>query len=131
MVCLFQNDGNSLEEVFKDVWYLVDIWDVDSQLIFGKYLLICLNNEEISVYDKSIFWLYNVKYIKLCNLEFGYILFKWIVVKVGISNLCLYVFGINLFFISNIFFMDLECIDLNGLDYLMMCVVNLGINFKF
>lgn len=127
----FQNDGNSPEEVFKDAWHLADIWDADSQLIPGKYPLIRLNNEETSAYDKSTFWLHNVKYIKLRNLEFGYTLPKRIVAKAGISNLRLYVSGTNLFSISNIPFMDPECIDSNGLDYPTMRVVNLGINLKF
>lgn len=127
----FQNDGNSPDEVFKDAWHLADIWDADSQLIPGKYPLIRLNNEETSAYDKSTFWLHNVKYIKLRNLEFGYTLPKRIVAKAGISNLRLYVSGTNLFSISNIPFMDPECIDSNGLDYPTMRVVNLGINLKF
>ena len=127
----FQNDGNSPDEVFKDAWHLADIWDADSQLIPGKYPLIRLNNEETSAYDKSTFWLHNVKYIKLRNLEFGYTLPKRIVAKAGISNLRLYVSGTNLFSISNIPFMDPECINSNGLDYPTMRVVNLGINLKF
>ena len=90
-----------------------------------------MNNEETSAYDKSTFWLHNVKYIKLRNLEFGYTLPKRIVAKAGISNLRLYVSGTNLFSISNIPFMDPECINSNGLDYPTMRVVNLGINLKF
>lgn len=127
----FQNDGNSPTEVLKDAWHLADIWDADSELIPGKYPLIRLDNAETSAYDKSTFWLHNVRYIKLRNLEFGYTLPKQIVAKAGISNVRLYLSGTNLLTISNLPIMDPECVNTNGLDYPTMRVFNVGINLKF
>ncbi|MDR0892271.1 MAG: TonB-dependent receptor [Mediterranea sp.] len=127
----FQNDGNSPAEVLEDAWHLSDIWNADSELVPGKYPLIRLNSDESSAYEKSTFWLHNVRYIKLRNLEFGYTLPKNVVKKAGISNLRVYLSGTNLLTFSNLPIMDPESVSTNGLDYPTMRVINLGINLKF
>lgn len=127
----FQNDGNSPDEVLKDAWHLSDIWDANSELIPGKYPMLRLNSDETSAYDKSTFWLHNVHYIKLRNLEFGYTLPKNWLGRSGISNLRVFVSGTNLLTLSNLSVMDPECVSDNGLDYPPMRVINLGVNLKF
>ncbi len=127
----FQNDGNSPGEVFNDAWHLSDIWDADSELIPGKYPLIRMNNAETSAYDKSTFWLHNVRYIKLRNLELGYTLPKVWVNRVGINNLRVYVSGTNLLTLTNVPIIDPEGANSNGLDFPTMRVVNFGVNLKF
>ena len=70
----FQNDGNNPSEVLTDAWHLSDPFDPDSELIPGKYPMLRLPSDETSAYDSSTYWLHNVRYIKLRNLEFGYTL---------------------------------------------------------
>lgn len=125
----FQNDGNSPEEIFNDAWRLSDIWNPDSELIPGKYPLIRLGDND-SNYWNSDFWLHNVRYLKLRNLELGYTLPQVITTKAGISNLRVYVSGTNLLTFSNVM-VDPEGVADNGLDYPTMRVINLGVNLKF
>lgn len=127
----FQNDGNSPGEVLKDSWHLADVWDADSELIPGKYPLIRMNNAETSAYEKSTFWLHNVRYIKLRNLEFGYTLPKALLAKSGISNLRVYLSGTNLVTLTNVPIIDPEGSKDNGLIYPTPRIINLGINLKF
>lgn len=127
----FQNDGNSPDEVLKDAWHLSDIWDANSEFIPGKYPMVRLNSDETGAYDKSNYWLHNVNYIKLRNLELGYTFPKTWLGKTGISHLRLYVSGNNLLTIDNLSVMDPECASDNGLDYPPMRVFNVGINLKF
>ena len=128
----FQNDGNSPTEVLTDCWHLADMWNPDSELIPGKYPLLRLpSDERDAAYEKSTFWLHNVNYIKLRNLEVGYTLPKQLLSKVGISKVRVYVSGTNLLTISNLSIMDPECASDNGPDYPPMRVINLGINLKF
>ena len=127
----FQNDGNSPDEVLKDAWHLADVWDADSELIPGKYPLIRMNNADVSAYEKSTFWLHNVRYIKLRNLEFGYTLPKILLAKSGISNLRVYLSGTNLLTLTNVPIIDPEGSKDNGLIYPTPRIINLGINLKF
>ena len=127
----FQNDGNSPDEVLKDAWHLSDIWDANSPLIPGKYPMVRLNTDETSAYDKSSYWLHNVTYLKLRNLEVGYTFPKTWLNRTGISNLRLFVSGTNLLTLSNLSVMDPECASDNGLDYPPMRVINIGVNLKF
>ena len=127
----FQNDGNSPDEVLKDAWHLSDIWDANSPLIPGKYPMVRLNTDETSAYDKSSYWLHNVTYLKLRNLEVGYTFPKTWLNRTGISNLRLFVSGTNLLTLSNLSVMDPECASDNGLDYPPMRVINIGVNIKF
>lgn len=128
----FQNDGNNPSEVLTDAWHLSDPFDPNSELIPGKYPMLRLNSDETSAYDSSTFWLHNVRYLKLRNLEFGYTLPKAWLNHTGITNLRLFVSGTNLFTISNIkSIMDPECASDNGLDYPPMRVINIGVNLKF
>ena len=127
----FQNDGNSPDEVLKDAWHLSDIWDSNSPLIPVKYPMVRLNTDETSAYDKSSYWLHNVTYLKLRNLEVGYTFPKTWLNRTGISNLRLFVSGTNLLTLSNLSVMDPECASDNGLDYPPMRVINIGVNLKF
>jgi hypothetical protein len=115
--------------VFKDAWHLADIWDADSELIPGKYPLVRLGDNDSS-YWTSDFWLHNVRYIKLRNLELGYTLPKVITTKAGISSMRVYLSGTNLLTFSNVP-VDPEGIADNGLDYPTMRVINIGVNLKF
>lgn len=126
----FQNDGNSPSNIFTDAWHLSDVWDANSELIPGKYPLIRTNSSETSAYDKSTFWLHNVRYIKLRNLELGYSLPKTLLSKSGIGSMRIYFSGANLLTWTNVP-IDPEGTDSNGLSYPTMRVINIGINLKF
>lgn len=80
---------------------------------------------------KSSYWLHNVTYLKLRNLEVGYTFPKTWLNRTGISNLRLFVSGTNLLTLSNLSVMDPECASDNGLDYPPMRVINIGVNLKF
>ncbi|WP_321333732.1 TonB-dependent receptor [uncultured Bacteroides sp.] len=125
----FQNDGNSPAEIFNDAWHLSDVWDANSELIPGKYPLVRLNDND-SPYWKSTFWVHNVSYIKLRNLELGYTLPKMLLNKTGISNVRFYFSGSNLLTLTNVP-IDPEGAASNGLDYPTMRVINIGVNLKF
>lgn len=127
----FQNDGNSPDEVLKDAWHLSDIWDPNSPLVAGKYPMLRLNSDETNAYEKSSYWLHNVNYLKLRNLELGYTIPKLWLSKSGISSLRVFASGTNLLTISNLSVMDPECASDNGLDYPPMRVINIGVNLKF
>ena len=86
---------------------------------------------ETSAYEKSTFWLHNVRYIKLRNLEFGYTLPKTLLAKSGISNLRVYLSGTNLVTLTNVPIIDPEGSKDNGLIYPTPRIINLGINLKF
>ena len=57
--------------------------------------MVRLNTDETSAYDKSSYWLHNVTYLKLRNLEVGYTFPKTWLNRTGISNLRLFVSGTN------------------------------------
>ena len=83
----------------EDTWRLSDIFDANSEMIPGKYptLLIGNNANNHSNYWDSSFWKYNVRYLKLRNLEFGYTFPKEWLQKCRINSLRLYLAGQNLF----------------------------------
>lgn len=128
----FNNNGNNPAYIMEDTWHLSDIFDKDSELIPGKYptLIIGNNSNNHSNYWDSSFWKYNVRYLKLRNLEFGYTFpNKWLN-KVKISNLRLYLAGQNLFTLTNVP-IDPEVSAGNGSAYPSMRIINIGLNLKF
>jgi len=127
----FTGGGNNPQYYMEDSWSLSDIWDANSELIPGKYPMLLIGNSDHSNYWYSDFWLKNVRYIKLRNLEFGYSLPKKLLAKALISDLRLYVAGTNLFTITNAPGIDPEVEDDNGLAYPTTRVINVGINLKF
>ena len=128
----FNNNGNNPAYYMEDTWRLADIFDANSELIPGKYptLLIGNNANNHSNYWDSSFWKYNVHYLKLRNLEFGYTLPKDWLQRFRITSLRLYLAGQNLFTFTNVP-IDPEVSAGNGTAYPSMRIINLGLTLKF
>ena len=128
----FNNNGNNPAYYMEDTWRLADIFDANSDLIPGKYptLLIGNNANNHSNYWESSFWKYNVRYLKLRNLEFGYTFPKEWLQKCRINSLRLYLAGQNLFTLTNVP-IDPEVSAGNGTAYPSMRIINLGLTLKF
>lgn len=127
----FHDGGNNPQYYMEDSWSLADIWDANSELIAGKYPMLLIGNSSHSNYWYSDFWLKNIKYVKMRNLEFGYTVPKKILSKAMISDLRLYMAASNLFTITNAPGIDPEVEDGNGLAYPTMRTITVGINVKF
>lgn len=98
----FWGDANSPAYMFKDQWHLSDINDPNSELIPGKYPTALLGNSTHSNYKASTFWMENVAYLKLRNLELGYTFpISW-TQKVAIQKLRVYTLMQNLFSLDNV-----------------------------
>jgi len=127
----FHDGGNNAQYYMEDTWHLADITDPNSTLIPGKYPTLLIGNSGHSNYWKSDFWMHNVRYMKLRNLEFGYSLPKSILAKAFITDLRLYVSGQNLLTLTNTHGIDPEIENSAGLAYPTTRIVNLGLTLKF
>lgn len=127
----FHDGGNNAQYYMEDTWHLADITDANSALIPGKYPTLLIGNAGHSNYWKSDFWMHNVRYMKLRNLEFGYSLPKALLAKAFISDLRLYVSGQNLLTLTNTHGIDPEIENSAGLAYPTTRIVNLGLTLKF
>lgn len=127
----FHDGGNNAQYYMEDTWRLSDITDPNSALIPGKYPTLLIGNNGHSNYWKSDFWMHNVRYMKLRNLEFGYTLPKSILSKAYISDLRFYVSGQNLLTLTNTHGIDPEIENSAGLAYPTTRIVNLGVTLKF
>ena len=92
----YHNGGNSPAYLLEDRWHRLDLYDPESEWISGRYPAI--RNGEFAYNNKnSDFWLHNVHYLRISNLEIGYSLPMWMLkplhaqkVRVygSVSNLC-------------------------------------------
>lgn len=92
--------------------------------------LVAANNKNLSTYNS--FYLRNVSYLRLKNLQIGYTLPKSVVGKMMIENVRVYASGSNLFTISGLDQgLDPESSSGQPRDYLPAKIVNFGINVVF
>ncbi|WP_085536116.1 SusC/RagA family TonB-linked outer membrane protein [Massilibacteroides vaginae] len=96
----FHAGGNSPAYLLEDRWHRADPYDSNSEWIPGKYPAI-RKGTSVNNGRNSDFWLKDVRFLRLKNLEFGYNLPKKVINKVGISRLRVYVSASNLFCIDN------------------------------
>ena len=68
----FHDGGNNAAYYMENQWMLSDITDPNSELIPGTFPTLIRGNQNHSNYWHSDFWVMNVTYIKLRNLQFGY-----------------------------------------------------------
>ncbi|GBU06954.1 SusC/RagA family TonB-linked outer membrane protein [Bacteroidales bacterium] len=127
----FQNGANSPQDMLSDQWHLADINQPNGDLIPGKYPTALEGNAGHSNYWPSTFWMTNVRYIKLRNLELGYKLPKKILAASKMTSARIYVSGQNLFGFDNVGGIDPEITSENGLQYSTMRVYTIGLNIKF
>lgn len=92
----YHNGGNSPAYLLEDRWYRLDLYDPESEWVPGRYPAI--RNGEFAYNNKnSDFWLHNVHYLRISNLEIGYSLPTWMLKPIhaqkvriygSVSNLC-------------------------------------------
>ncbi|MBN2661001.1 MAG: TonB-dependent receptor [Tannerellaceae bacterium] len=127
----FHDGGNNSQYYMENTWRLSDITDANSALIPGKYPTLLIGNSSHSNYWNSTFWMHNIRYVKLRNLEFGYTIPRQVLERFLISELRLYVSGQNLLTFANTNGTDPEIESENGLQYPTTRIVNLGLTLKF
>jgi TonB-linked SusC/RagA family outer membrane protein len=129
----FHDGGNNPAYYMNNQWMLSDITDPNSELIPGKYPTLIRGNQSHSNYRRSDFWLLNVNYIKLRNLQFGYTFPKKWSDKIGLQNMRVYTMMQNLFSIDNLgdINIDPELSSDSQLQYPTNRVFNLGVNITF
>lgn len=92
----YHNGGNSPAYLLEDRWHRLDLYDPESEWVAGRYPAI--RNGEFAYNNKnSDFWLHNVHYLRISNLEIGYSLPMWMLKPIhaqkvriygSVSNLC-------------------------------------------
>lgn len=125
--------GNNPQFLLSDQWRLSDVNDAYSPLISGKYPTAIEGNASHSNYWKNDFWLKNVNYLKLRNLEVGYTLPKQVTEKVHISKARFFTSMQNLFTIDNLGKIDIdpEITSGSGVQYPTNRVISIGCNLTF
>ncbi|MCU7548868.1 TonB-dependent receptor [Chitinophagaceae bacterium LB-8] len=133
----FQNDGSAPAYMLEDRWHREDPYDPNSKWIPGKYPAIrkpdgSHSNHFIDGLTND-FWLTNVRYFRLKNLELSYTLPKALTKKAGISKMRVYANGTNLFSFDNVkdLEIDPEISSANGLVYPQQRLYNFGFNVTF
>jgi TonB-linked SusC/RagA family outer membrane protein len=94
--------GNSPAYLLTDRWHREDPYDPDSKWIPGYYPAVRAGGANHSNYWQSDFWVHNVTYLRLKNIELGYTLPDRVAGKVGASRLRVYVNAANLFSLDNV-----------------------------
>ncbi|MDQ3292680.1 MAG: TonB-dependent receptor [Bacteroidota bacterium] len=124
----FQNNGTSPNYMFEDRWHRADPFNNDSPWVPGTYPAIRKDNAGHANFRRSDYWVTNVRYIRLRNLELGYTVPQKLINKVGITNLRVYANASNLFSIDNTkdFGIDPEISSANGLVYPQQRLFNFG-----
>ena len=129
----FQAIHNAPNYIFNDRWHRADIFNANSEWIPGKYPAIRRNGSgnHRNYTAHSSFWMKNVQYLRLKNLEVAYSLPKKLISKAKISNMRLYATGTNLFSFDNVKDIEIDPeITLNsGLVYPNTKLYTFGLNF--
>jgi len=128
----FQNNGSSPAYMFTDRWHREDPYDPNSRWIAGTYPAIRKDNTTHVNYQSNDFWITNVRYIRLKNLELGYNFPKAWLKRWGINGFRIYANGTNLFSLDNVkkYEIDPEISSTNGLVYPQQRLYNFGFNLS-
>lgn len=128
----FHAGGNSPAYILEDRWHRADPYNPDSEWIAGKYPAIRKGTSDNNG-KNSDFWLHDVRYLRLKNLEFGYTLPKSILKPVNITNLRVYVSASNVFSLDNVskYEIDPEIEARAAVVYPQQRTVMLGFNLTF
>lgn len=97
----FHAGGNSPAYLLEDRWHRADPYDPNSEWIPGYYPAIRNGNTGPN-HRNSDFWLTNVKFLRLKNLEIGYTFPKQLTSKIYAEKVRVYVSGSNLFSFDNV-----------------------------
>jgi TonB-linked SusC/RagA family outer membrane protein len=126
----YQNNGTSPHFMLEDRWHREDPFDPNSKWIPGTYPALRKDNSSHVNFRKSDFWITNVRYIRLRNIELGYNFDQKIFKKLGLR---IYVNASNLFSIDNVkkYEIDPEISSGNALVYPQQRLFNAGFNITF
>lgn len=126
----FQNNGTSPHYMLEDRWHQADPFNDDSPWVAGTYPALRKDYPSHVNFRKNDFWVINVRYIRLRNIELGYEVPASIIGKVGITGLRVYANASNLFSIDNVADLEIdpEIASGNGLVYPQPRLFNLGFN---
>lgn len=130
----FQNNGSAPAYMFEDCWHRTDPYDQSSNWVSGTYPAIRQNlRGDHPIYWTNNFWVTNVNYFRLKNVELGYVIPKNWSEKIGSSHVRLYVNGTNMFSFDNVrkFEIDPEIASENGLVYPLQKMMLFGVNVTF
>ena len=119
--------------MFADRWHREDPFDLSSAWIPGKYPSTgSWASGQNNNYDRaSDFWLTNIVYLRLKELELGYTIPQQISLKAGIKRFRVYFSGTNLITFDNIDIVDPEIDIANGVTYPPTKLVSIGFNATF
>ena len=126
----FQNNGTSPHFMLEDRWHRTDPFNPNSPWIPGAYPALRKDYTSHSNFRKNDFWVTNVRYIRLRNIELGYSFPETMMDKIGITGLRIYANASNLFSIDNVkdLEIDPEISSGNGLVYPQQRLYNFGFN---
>ena len=129
----YDADWNSPEYLLADRWHKEDPYDNNSRWIPGTYPAVRKGYSSHSNYWNSDFWLTNIRYLRLKNVEIGYSLPKSLIGKIRASQLRIYVNASNLLSFDNVakFQIDPEISATNAMVYPSQRVIMCGFNMSF
>jgi len=124
--------GNSPAYLLKDRWHRIDPYDPDSEWISGYYPAIRNGNTGPN-HRNSDFWLTNVRYLRVRNLELGYSFPKKLINKIHAEKVRIYVNGSNLISFDNVgkFEIDPEIEARAAVVYPQQRTILVGFNVTF
>ncbi|UOR06691.1 TonB-dependent receptor [Hymenobacter aerilatus] len=130
----FQNNGTSPNYLFEDRWHREDPFNNDSPWIPGRYPAIRRDDGGHPNYNRrSDYWLTNVRYLRVRNLELAYTVGKPFLERFGVGSLRVYINGTNLYSFDNLkeFDLDPEISNNGGLVYPPQRLYNAGFSIGF
>lgn len=129
----FWGDSCAFDYMASDQWHLADPYDANSGLIPGKYPTMLYGNTSHSNYYSSTFWIRDVWFLKLRNLQIGYTFPQPFTRKFSVEKLRIYCFMQNLFSLDNMheYGVDPETSNVSGTGYPTTRVINIGFNLTF
>ena len=126
----FQNNGAGVGYLISDAWRRSDPFDANSPWIPGTYPAVRKDVNHISLSRRSNFWMTNISYVRLRNLELGYNFPGLFLQRFGVKSFRLYVHGTNIFSIDNMrkFGFDPEIGRESGIIYPQQRIFTFGFN---
>lgn len=131
----FQKQANSPAYMLNDRWHHEDIFDPTSPWVPGSRPALRYDSyaEGGSYYRWNSYFMQNISYLRLKNIEIGYTLPKAWTEKLAIEKFRIFVTGTNLFSFDNMkkFGLDPEQAENNGVSYPVHRVYTVGFNLNF
>lgn len=128
----YHNGGNSPAYLLEDRWHRLDLYEPESEWVPGRYPAI--RNGEFAYNNKnSDFWLHNVHYLRISNLEIGYSLPTWMLKPIHAQKVRIYGSVSNLCSFDNVhqYGIDPEITAAAAVVYPQQCTFLVGFNVTF